>query len=206
MVCLRFLDSYASHPGSSVLCESSPLPFASSIPNPHAYSNFFGVLNATTLSAASAALSSASAPGRPNCGGPSAPPPPRVSYTHYPLGVISSSPRPGMTGGGGRALSDVLLRYGVSAHLSGHLHSLAGSFMYAKREPSSSSALGIGSEHVLPEFEAGDWKENRRWRLLAFDGAGVTVADYDFKGGRVHSLEPSAVVSGVSGLFWTFNC
>jgi len=46
----------------------------------------------------------------------------------------------------------------------------------------------------LPEFEVGDWKEKRRWRLLAFDGPSVTVADFDFYGQHVHSLEPSAVV------------
>jgi hypothetical protein len=53
---------------------------------------------------------------------------------------------------------------------------------------------GAGMSDTLAEFEAGDWKLERRWRLLAFDGQGVVIADYDFKGGRVHSLERSASV------------
>jgi hypothetical protein len=51
-----------------------------------------------------------------------------------------------------------------------------------------------GGAPPLPEFEAGDWKAARRWRLLAFDGVDVTVADFTFKDRTVAALEPTATV------------
>jgi hypothetical protein len=164
----------------------------------YAYTNFFGVLNASALAEASAALATTTAE---RCDGADgavaaaalAAPPVILSYSHYPLGLISSSPKPGLWRGGGRELARILARHDVTAHVSGHLHDLAGSFMY-RRHLAGADASSPGSSAVA-EFEAGDWKAKRRWRLLAVDGPGVTVADFDFEGRRVRSLEPSATVS-----------
>lgn len=170
-------------------------------PNPR--SNFYGVINASTLAQVSSALASAAAAAAAACG--AAPRPPLLTYSHYPLGLIASAPRPGMTNGGGRALAARLAAGGSAAHVSGHLHSLAGRFMYARHRTThkqSAAAAGAGgvdapaSGPSLPEFELGDWKGARRWRLIAFDGPGVRAADFDYAGRRVRSLEPSAAVSG----------
>ena len=167
-------------------------------PSPTKCSNFFGVVNATTLAAADAALREEAAALARDCGGGGGsgggsalpqPPPPLVSYTHYPLGLIASAPRPGDPAGGGRALAALLAAGGSAAHLSGHLHAHAGKFMRALHSASPEASRS------LPEFELGDWETKRRWRLLAFDGAGVTVADFDFAGGRVRSLEAGATVA-----------
>jgi hypothetical protein len=55
--------------------------------------------------------------------------PPLFSYSHYPLGLIASSPGAGRAGGGGRELARALAAARVAGHVSGHLHSLAGPFM-----------------------------------------------------------------------------
>jgi hypothetical protein len=64
---------------------------------------------------------------------------PVISYSHYPFstvaatygsssGVVDGGGEPAVQGG--RALRDLLCRYDVSAHLSGHLHDLLGPRMH----------------------------------------------------------------------------
>ncbi|GBF99083.1 hypothetical protein Rsub_11854 [Raphidocelis subcapitata] len=179
-------DAAAAAAGRDDACPAAVLFGVDATPDVrmHSYTNFFGVLNATALADAAAALDGiAAARASPRCA--AALPPPLLGYSHYNLGLISSRPTPGRRDGGGRALAELLASRGAAAHVSGHLHTLAGPFMYANHR-----AAG----RALPEFEAGDWKFRRRWRLIAFDGPSVTIADYEFGGRAVTSLEPGAAV------------
>ena len=160
------------------------------------------MLNATALEEVARALAGAEAAVERACSGGgeskaavAVAPPPLLSWSHYPLAMISSSPRASRgAAAGGRALARLLGARGAAAHVSGHMHTLAGDFMYASHEMPPPDSSSRRQPISLPEFELGDWKSKRRWRLLAFDGADATVADFDFDGGRVRSLEPSAVV------------
>ncbi|KAI8469343.1 MAG: hypothetical protein J3K34DRAFT_459429 [Monoraphidium minutum] len=188
----------ADPPAAAAACPAAVLVGVDAAPDVrmYAYTNFFGRLNASGLGEAAAALAAATSADR-RCGGgggsgaEAAAAPPLLSYSHYPLGTISSAPRPGARAGGGRELARMLAGAGAAAHVSGHLHALAGRFMFRRHAAPRSGGAACGG---LPEFEVGDWKERRRWRLIAFDGPGVTIADFDFRDRHVRSLEPSAVV------------
>eukprot|EP00879_Flechtneria_rotunda_P010281 GHRR01010748.1.p1 GENE.GHRR01010748.1~~GHRR01010748.1.p1 ORF type:complete len:483 (+),score=158.64 GHRR01010748.1:273-1721(+) len=57
---------------------------------------------------------------------------PIISYSHYPFSTVTGAydSKHLREQEGGRAVRDVLMRYGVSAHLSGHLHDLTGPKMH----------------------------------------------------------------------------
>lgn len=64
---------------------------------------------------------------------------PIVSYSHYPFSTVAASYATSSTirqqrqqqREGGRAVRDLLMRYDVSAHVSGHLHDLVGQRLHA---------------------------------------------------------------------------
>jgi hypothetical protein len=107
----------------------------------HSPSNFFGVAGPALLQQLQQRLKqlrSSSSNGDPalpqGCSNV-----PIISYSHYPFstvaaaygsssGVVDGGGEPAVEGG--RALRDLLCRYNVSAHISGHLHDLLGPRMY----------------------------------------------------------------------------
>jgi hypothetical protein len=111
----------------------------------HSPSNFFGVAGPALLqqlqqrlqqlrSSSSSSSSDVGAALPPGCSNV-----PIISYSHYPFstvaaaygsssGVVDWGGEPAVEGG--RALRDMLCRYDVSAHLSGHLHDLLGPRMH----------------------------------------------------------------------------
>ncbi|KAG2490300.1 hypothetical protein HYH03_011251 [Edaphochlamys debaryana] len=161
--------------------------------------NLLGVIQPSVLGeldqrlAASAATLSAA-----GCGAP-----PLIAYSHYPLSTIGyplfpSAPPPshappsaGASGPGptraprGTTLPAVLMRYGVTAHVSGPLYGAFGSRLHrlhaapppAAPEPQDGSRAGaqFGSRPPPPpgswmlELESVDWKHARALRLLTLD-------------------------------------
>jgi len=82
-----------------------------------------------------------------------------VTFGHYPLSTVIS-PNPG--------IKSLVGRSGADAYLSGHLHDLVfglGRDLYAKQ-----------SEGYL-DIELGDWKDNRHFRLMAFDHGHLSFID-----------------------------
>jgi hypothetical protein len=113
----------------------------------HSPSNFFGVAGPALLQqvqqrlqqlrSSSSSGSSSSKAGQALPAGCSNVP--IISYSHYPFstvaaaygsssGVVDGGGEPAVEGG--RALRDLLCRYDVSGHLSGHLHDLLGPRMH----------------------------------------------------------------------------
>ncbi|WIA44238.1 hypothetical protein OEZ86_010547 [Tetradesmus obliquus] len=136
---------------------------------------------------------------------------PIISYSHYPFSTVAAAygSSSGVADGGGppavqggRALRDLLCCHDVSAHLSGHLHDLLGPRMqvlYDKaallggvfgrsrlRAPlhwqgaGATTAAGGGGA-FLADLESADWKQRRRWRLMAVDTGSVSFADLHFR-------------------------
>ncbi|KAF6250932.1 hypothetical protein COO60DRAFT_708840 [Scenedesmus sp. NREL 46B-D3] len=141
---------------------------------------------------------------------------PIISYSHYPFstvaatygsssGVVNGGGAPAVEGG--RALRDLLCRYDVRAHLSGHLHDLLGPrmrAMYDKRQllggvfgrsrprapplqwqggegAGGAAGRGAAAAAFMADLESADWKERRRWRLMAVDSGAVSFADLHFR-------------------------
>ena len=116
--------------------------------------------------------------------------PPVISFSHYPFSTITFSPGARQAGGGqlegGRAVRDLLARYDVSAHLSGHLHDLVGPHMHtlhAKQSVSSS-----GSEAAA---DAG-----RPWEAAAGQADGAAAAAGAVGGAFLADLEVSPAAAG----------
>jgi hypothetical protein len=76
-----------------------------------------------------------------------------ISYSHYPFSTVAGSYRQHagqrLVAEGGRALRDLLMRYDVSAHLSGHLHDLLGPHMQAMHLKGS----GVHGQTYLADLE-----------------------------------------------------
>ena len=134
--------------------------------------------------------------------------PPTIAYAHYPLSTLDHQPgaspgpafahyaqqsvhsmqvrRPGRNDGAAKSepllrggaplppqgLAALLARHNVSAFLAGHLHSSFGPRLHRIH-----AAPGGGA---MAELEAAAWKDDRRFRVLALDGAAFSFADLYF--------------------------
>ncbi|XP_054828429.1 transmembrane protein 62 [Eublepharis macularius] len=79
---------------------------------------------------------------------------------HYPTSTIIS-PSPGIR----------MVMRSATAYLCGHLHTLGGLM----------PVLHAQHHHGTLELELGDWKDNRKFRILAFDHDLFSFADLDFE-------------------------
>ncbi|GFR52373.1 hypothetical protein Agub_g14933 [Astrephomene gubernaculifera] len=160
---------------------------ASLDPGMRSPTNFLGVIRQDVLNELDERLTaSLTAMRAANCS------PSYIAYGHYPLSVTSyvvqqspADPKP-VNNGQQSSLSsvqEVLLRHGVTAYLSGHLHGAFGRRLHRlHRSPpssSSSSTTGIASTNAgyLVELESVDWKHGRTVRLLTVDLDPTTATD-----------------------------
>lgn len=107
--------------------------------------NFAGLASAGVLSSVRGALASPRPHGEAT-----------LAMAHFPLTLIEH----------GRALGEALAKGGASALVDGHLHWRFGRKLHVRH-----SFGGGGGNTSLLELEAGDWKDARAWRLVAFDAA-----------------------------------
>ncbi|NXX46328.1 TMM62 protein, partial [Tricholaema leucomelas] len=84
-----------------------------------------------------------------------------IWFGHYPTSTIIS-PAPGIR---------ALMRQGLSSYLCGHLHTMGG-LMPVLHSQHHGGTL---------ELELGDWKDNRKYRILAFDHDLLSFADLKFE-------------------------
>lgn len=126
----------------------------------------------------------------------SAKPVTKISFGHFPLSFSAPS-------GSGRTLEDVFLKHSISAYLCGHLHtkfgknlkryhhlsnhfsSLQNFFQFNIHQSSFESTVNCSLEALriqeFWEWEMGDWRKNRLFRILAIDKGHVSYVDVDFK-------------------------
>ncbi|KAJ1443587.1 Metallo-dependent phosphatase-like [Sesbania bispinosa] len=120
----------------------------------------------------------------------------KISFGHFPLSFSAPS-------SSGRTLEDVFLKHSISAYLCGHLHTkfgknlkrhhqLSNSFLSLHKffqfnihqnsfESAVNCSLGAPQVQEFWEWEMGDWRKNRVFRILAIDKGHVSHVDVDFK-------------------------
>ncbi|TKY65327.1 putative metallophosphoesterase [Spatholobus suberectus] len=127
----------------------------------------------------------------------------KISFGHFPLSFSAPS-------SSGRTLEDVFLKHSISAYLCGHLHTKFG--MNLKRhhqlsnhfsslqkliqfnihqssfESTVNCSLGAPPIQDFWEWEMGDWRKSRAFRILAIDRGHVSYVDVDFKPGTKHAI------------------
>lgn len=126
----------------------------------------------------------------------------KISFGHFPLSFSAPS-------SSGRTLKDVFLKHSVSAYLCGHLHSRFGKnlkrhhqlsnrflslqsfFQFNIHQNSIESTVNCSSGAPTQEFwewEMGDWRKNRAFRILAIDRGYVSYIDLDLKSSAKHAI------------------
>ncbi|KAL3000687.1 hypothetical protein AAZX31_09G227100 [Glycine max] len=120
----------------------------------------------------------------------------KISFGHFPLSFSAPS-------SSGRTLEDVFLKHSISAYLCGHLHTKFG--MNLKRhhqwqklcqfnihqsafESTVNCSLGAPPIQEFWEWEMGDWRKSRAFRILAIDRGHVSYVDVDFKSGTKRAI------------------
>lgn len=94
-----------------------------------------------------------------------------VTFGHFPLSTVSDR----------YLVQRELSAAGVSAYLNGHLHDRLGKRLHAWHRPAAVSAANAEAgananatskkrAGAFLELETADWKDIRRWRILAVDG------------------------------------
>ncbi|KAL2330148.1 hypothetical protein Fmac_017729 [Flemingia macrophylla] len=127
----------------------------------------------------------------------------KISFGHFPLSFSAPS-------SSGRTLEDVFLKHSISAYLCGHLHTRFGKNLKRHHQLSnqfssfqklfqfnihhSSFESNVNCSLVAPpiqefwEWEMGDWRKSRAFRILAIDKGSVSYVDVDFKSGTKHAI------------------
>ncbi|CAJ1823918.1 unnamed protein product [Sphenostylis stenocarpa] len=127
----------------------------------------------------------------------------KISFGHFPLSFSAPSIS-------GRTLEDVFLKHSISAYLCGHLHTRFGrnlkrhhrssdhfsplqKFVQFNMHQSSfestiNCSLGVPPIRDFWEWEMGDWRKSRAFRILAIDRGHVSYVDVDFKSGTKHAI------------------
>ncbi|XP_061368546.1 putative metallophosphoesterase At3g03305 [Gastrolobium bilobum] len=127
----------------------------------------------------------------------------KISFGHFPLSFSTPS-------SSGRTLEDVFLKHSIAAYLCGHLHTKFGKnlkrhhqlgdhflslqkfFQFNIHQSSFESnvncSLGARPIQEFWEWEMGDWRKNRVFRILAIDRGYVSYVDVDFKSGTKHAI------------------
>lgn len=122
----------------------------------------------------------------------------KISFGHFPLSFSAPSIS-------GRTLEDVFLKHSISAYLCGHLHTgfgvnlkrhhqLSGHFSPLQKkiqfnihqrsfESTVNCSMGDTPIQDFWEWEMGDWRKSRAFRILAIDRGHVSYVDIDFKSG-----------------------
>ncbi|KAG4922541.1 hypothetical protein JHK82_051514 [Glycine max] len=127
----------------------------------------------------------------------------KISFGHFPLSFSAPS-------SSGRTLEDVFLKHSISAYLCGHLHTKFG--MNLKRhhqlddhssslqklfqfnihqssfESTANCSMGAPPIQEFWEWEMGDWRKSRAFRILAIDRGHVSYVDTDFKSGTKRAI------------------
>ncbi|KAK7295218.1 hypothetical protein RJT34_18123 [Clitoria ternatea] len=126
----------------------------------------------------------------------------KISFGHFPLSFSAPS--------SGRTLEDVFLKHSISAYLCGHLHARFGKNLKRHHQLSHHSlslqkffqfnihqgsfertvncSLGTPPIQEFWEWEMGDWRKNRAFRVLAIDRGHVSYVDLDLKSGTKHAI------------------
>ncbi|KAK7340396.1 hypothetical protein VNO77_21098 [Canavalia gladiata] len=126
----------------------------------------------------------------------------KISFGHFPLSFSAPS-------SSGRTLEDVFLKHSISAYLCGHLHTKFGNlkrhhqlsyhplslqkiFQFNMHQSSIESIVNCSLEappiQEFWEWEMGDWRKSRAFRILAIDRGHVSYVDVDFKSGTKHAI------------------
>jgi hypothetical protein len=107
-----------------------------------------------------------------------------LAFGHFPLSFLEDArleahEEAAAAAAGSATVGAALARAGTAAYLCGHLHWRFGArlhrwhaFAAPASRPQSASRL------PLLELEAGDWKESRAWRLIAFDAAAANALSF----------------------------
>ncbi|KAJ0237176.1 putative metallophosphoesterase [Hirschfeldia incana] len=126
----------------------------------------------------------------------------KISFGHFPLSFSALSRSK-------KSLKDVFLKHSISAYLCGHLHSRFGKnlkrlhrsggvslsdndlFQLNMRrsggdESDTNCSFGASPAAEFWEWEMGDWRKNRKIRILAVDRGHVSYLDLDFKSSNAH--------------------
>ncbi|KAK7394637.1 hypothetical protein VNO78_15170 [Psophocarpus tetragonolobus] len=127
----------------------------------------------------------------------------KISFGHFPLSFSAPS-------SSGRTLEDVFLKHSISAYLCGHLHTKFGRNLKRHHQLSDHSSflrklvqfnihrsffestvncsLRAPPVQEFWEWEMGDWRMSRAFRILAIDRGHVSYVDVDFKSGTKHAI------------------
>lgn len=138
--------------------------------------NFRGLATPDTAAALRSALAAARASGANAT----------VAFGHFPLSTVSDR----------FLVQRELSAAGTSAYLNGHLHDRLGKRLHAWHRPALAAAAAASSAGAnasaggsngggrkagagaFLELESADWKDIRRWRILAVDGAAGDTRSY----------------------------